>query len=65
MFSGQMAVMPARAEFVATEVHTAKSQWQYCGCRSCREFRHLIETAPGLKSGKFNFDKYRKADERY
>lgn len=53
----------ATAQFVATEKHTADSQWQYCGCKSCQEVRYRIQSAP--PGTKFDFDKFRHKDERY
>jgi hypothetical protein len=58
----QMMVLAGRT-YKPFEEHTAESQWQYCNCRSCQDYRHLIETAP--PGTKFNFDTYRHKDEKY
>jgi hypothetical protein len=45
------------------ENHVAESVWQRCNCQSCQEYRHLIQSAPGV--GKVNFETFRHKDERY
>jgi hypothetical protein len=62
--SNQIGVLPhAEREYASLEVHAADSQWQYCCCRSCQDYRHLIESAP--PGTKFNFDTFRHKDEKY
>jgi hypothetical protein len=59
---GHVAHMPKGNEIVGTEEHTADSKWQFCGCKSCRGYRTLIDSQPGTP---INYATYRKKDERY
>lgn len=59
---GHVRQMPGLREFVGKEPHTADSRWQFCGCRSCQEFRFLIESQPGSA---IDFRTYRHKDEKY
>lgn len=59
---GHVSHMPGTEEFVGKEEHTAESKWQFCGCKSCQEYRFLILSQPGSP---IDFNTYRKKDERY
>jgi len=63
MTKGQIGHMPARErEYKPLEVHTADSKWQFCCCKSCQDYRFLIDSQPGTP---INYATYRKKDERY
>lgn len=49
-------------DYKPLEVHTADSKWQFCMCKSCQDYRFLIESQPG---GPINFKTYRHKDEPY
>ncbi len=58
MGKGQISQLPTREpEFKPLEEHRAESRWQFCNCRSCQEYRFLIESQPGSP---IDFKTYRK-----
>ncbi len=60
---GQVPVLSVqKREYKPLEVHTADSKWQFCCCKSCQDYRFLIESQPGSP---INFKTYRHKDEPY
>lgn len=61
---GQIDQLPSQKRDYALPLdeHTADSKWQFCNCRSCQDYRFLIESQPGKQ---VDFSTYRKKDEKY
>lgn len=55
-------VAKSEPDYKPLEVHTCDSKWQFCNCKSCQEYRFLIESMPGKP---IDFATYRHKDEKY
>lgn len=61
--TGHIGQFKRSREYKTLDKHVAESKWQYCNCKSCQDIRFRIEEAP--PGTKFNFDTYRRKDEKY
>jgi len=64
MMERQIGMLPQREpDYIKPfQVHVAESKWQFCNCKSCQDYRFLIECQPGKP---VDFKTYRKKDEKY